>query len=80
MDAIDSIEFKKESDVPCLPALSTVPHTQRRKRARAVSLESVAEKSARMEKTSLDLLQNAVRENKDKADLFVIDDFFWIVC
>lgn len=80
IDAINSIDVKKENDVPCLPSLSTVPHMQRRKRGRAIGLEGGTEKMARMEKNGLELFQNVVREQKDKADLFVIDDFFWIVC
>ena len=80
IDAINSIDLKKENDVPCLPSLSTVPHMQRRKRGRAIGLEGGMEKMARMEKNGLELFQNVVREQKDKADLFVIDDFFWIVC
>lgn len=80
IDAINSIDLKKEKDVPCLPSLSTVPHMQRRKRCRAIGLEGGTEKMARMEKNGLEMFQNVVREQKDKADLFVIDDFFWIVC
>lgn len=80
IDAINSIELKKENDVPCLPSLSTVPHMQRRKRSRATGLESGTEKIAHMDKPGLELFQNVVREQKDKADLFVIDDFFWTVC
>ena len=80
IDAINSIEIKKENDVPYMSALSTVPHALKRKRSRAAGLEGGTEKTLHMEKNSLDLFQTAVREQKDKKDLFVIDDFFWIVC